>query len=350
MLLDELREASSNVVRRRRRLVVLEVEVVQQLGRGGKPVAAPGDGLDHARHSAGHERVATQISSRATGSPSPSKRSRRRSGRRPLVARRSRAWPRPRSQPHAATAPSPRARDGTRLLRRASAPGTPHADHAESLARDPFLGRDAQRRQVAVGHEDQSTFRSQQPGCFRQPQLRVTPRGDSVLTDHEVVTSAGQGHPLSVPLDQREHRTDLGLHPARGHQLLVRDVDGHRPGAGPGQPRGEVGGTAGQFHDVETVDLPRTPSSRSGIAKSPHTVSGRDHSSSAAASVNRSFTTAQRARFSALSEPLTSAIRSCYVCGAAPRLRWPTRRGPACVPVGEVSGRVSCGCEVPARL
>ena len=49
----------------------------------------------------------------------------------------------------------------------------------------------------------------------------------------------------------------------------------------------------------------------SGTAKSPQTASGRDHISSAAASVNRSFMTAQSARLSALSEARTSVIRSC---------------------------------------
>ena len=127
----------------------------------------------------------------------------------------------------------------------------------QALAREPFLGWDTQCRQVAVGHEDQSSSRSQQPGGFRQPSLRVAPRGGSVLTHHKVVPSTGQGDPLPVPLDQREDRSDLGLHPARGHQLLVGEVHGHRPGAGPGQPRGEVRGTARQLHDVETVDLPQ---------------------------------------------------------------------------------------------
>jgi hypothetical protein len=56
---------------------------------------------------------------------------------------------------------------------------------------------------------------------------------------------------------------------------------------------------------------PKTPRSRSGTANSPQAVSGRDHMSSAAESVNRSFITAHSARFSAMSESPTSVIQSC---------------------------------------
>ena len=51
---DEFRQSGRQLVGQRRRLVVLHVEVVQQLCRGGEPVAArtSDDRLDHARQSA----------------------------------------------------------------------------------------------------------------------------------------------------------------------------------------------------------------------------------------------------------------------------------------------------------
>ena len=97
----------------------------------------------------------------------------------------------------------------------------------QPVSRDPLLGRDAQRRQVAVGQEDQPPSRPQEPGRLRQPALGVAPRGGSVLAHDEVEASARQRNPLGIRLDQREDRAELALQPPRGRQLLAGEIHRH---------------------------------------------------------------------------------------------------------------------------
>ena len=144
----------------------------------------------------------------ATWLPRPPRRSRRRDGPRRPVVRRSRAGLRSRTRTCAGAAPIPRARDGTHPAPRpVHLVGLPLTAHQPFLG-DPFLGRDAQRREVAVGQEDQPSPRSQEPGGLWQPALGVTPGSRSVLAHHQVEASPLQRNTLRIRLDQREDRPD----------------------------------------------------------------------------------------------------------------------------------------------
>ncbi len=128
--------------------------------------------------------------------------------------------------------------------------GVALASH-EPFLREPLAGRDAQRRQQAVGQEDQAPAGTQQSGCLRQPALRVTPCGGSVLADHHVKAPARQRNPLRVRLDERKGRSEPPLQTPSRRQLLAGQVQSDRLGPGRGQPRREIGGSTRQFNHIE---------------------------------------------------------------------------------------------------
>ena len=140
------------------------------------------------------------------------------------------------------------------------APGPLHAvglrvPPQQPLPRHPLVGRDAQRRQVAVGEEHQASTGAQQPGDLRKPALGVAPRRGAVLAHHEVDTAVGQRQLLAVALHEREHRAEPALQPAGRGQLLAGEVDRHGPGPLAREPRRDVGRAAGQLEHVEPAHV-----------------------------------------------------------------------------------------------
>src|SRR5688572_1406244 len=125
----------------------------------------------------------------------------------------------------------------------------------QPISRDSLLCRYAQRRQVAVGHEDQPPSWPQEPGRLREPTLRVAPRGGSVLAQDEVEPSARQRNPLGVPLNERKGWAELALQALGGGELLAGEIHRDDGSPGPSEPRREVGGAARQLDDVEPLEI-----------------------------------------------------------------------------------------------
>ena len=117
------------------------------------------------------------------------------------------------------------------------------------------LGRDAQRRQVAVGQEGQPATGAQQPGRLGQPALRVAPGCGAVLAHDEVELAADQRGLLRVALDKGEGGAELCLEPSCCAELITGEVQCDRPGTCAREPGGDVPGAAGKVQDVQTADV-----------------------------------------------------------------------------------------------
>ena len=102
----------------------------------------------------------------------------------------------------------------------------------------PSSAGHAQRRQVAVGEEDQSSSWPQQPGRLWQPALGVAPGAAPC----SLTTRSKRRSPAELarhPPGPGEDRAEPVLQPPRGRQLLAGQVHGHRawPRRGPARPR-----------------------------------------------------------------------------------------------------------------
>src|SRR3954451_22873629 len=81
----------------------------------------------------------------------------------------------------------------------------------QPLSSNPAIGRDTQRREIAVRQEDQAPARPQEPGGLGQPAFRVAPGSHTMLAYHEVKEPTGQRDLLGIRVNQREGGAQPGL-------------------------------------------------------------------------------------------------------------------------------------------
>ena len=125
----------------------------------------------------------------------------------------------------------------------------------ELLGRTARLVGDAEHCQHAVRQEYESSARTEQAGGLGQPARRVAIQARSILGDRQVERRVRQRNVLRARLDERELNAGLRHRPPRRVELCRRDVDAHRPGAPPGEPRREIRSAAPELDDIDTVDL-----------------------------------------------------------------------------------------------
>ena len=124
----------------------------------------------------------------------------------------------------------------------------------QALCREPFLLRHAQCGQHAVGEEHQPAARAQQPRRLRDPPLGIAPHARPVLAHTRSNDASAAARPA--------HRPRSGGTPARSVvgngprcPAAPGQVNTDGPRAPPGQPGGQVRGSAAELDDVKPGDI-----------------------------------------------------------------------------------------------
>src|SRR5205823_10668063 len=138
--------------------------------------------------------------------------------------------------------------------------GPLHAVEAElwalqTLLDFPRVGH-AKHRERGVAQEDELAARSNEPRGLGDPLVRIAPDRGAVFGDREIERSPGKAGRLRIRLDELEAQPVLRVHPARGLELLRRDIDAHdAPCAAPFQPGRDIRGPAPELDDVLAANV-----------------------------------------------------------------------------------------------